>query len=120
MHAVEPIYQPMLMAGAPADADRVIEVRNPFSGALVGTVPQAEPRQIRAAFAAAARFRPTFSRHDRAEILLGTARAIARDQDRLAQLITAETGLCLKDSLHETRRACDVWSFAAHALIQND
>ncbi|WP_315716403.1 MULTISPECIES: phosphonoacetaldehyde dehydrogenase [unclassified Bradyrhizobium] len=120
MHAVEPIYQPMLLAGASADADRVIEVRNPFSGALVGTVPQAEPRQIRAAFAAAARFRPKLSRRERSDILLGAARAIARDQNRLAQLITAETGLCLRDSLHETRRACDVWSFAAHALIQND
>ncbi|NPU13445.1 MULTISPECIES: phosphonoacetaldehyde dehydrogenase [Bradyrhizobium] len=120
MHAIEPIYQPMLLAGTPADADRVIEVRNPFSGALVGSVPQAEKRQIRAAFAAAARFRPKLSRRERSDILLGTARAIASNQDRLARLITAETGLCLKDSLHETRRACDVWSFAAHALIQND
>lgn len=25
-----------------------------------------------------------------------------------------------KDALHETKRACDVWSFAAHAMIQSE
>lgn len=113
-------YHPMLIAGKPEYSDTAIEIWNPFTGKLLGKVPQARPEHTRKAFEAAARARSRLTRRERADILLGTASAIGRDQDRLAQLITAETGLCLKDSLHETRRACDVWSFAAQTLIQNE
>jgi phosphonoacetaldehyde dehydrogenase len=119
MHDVRGHY-PMMIAGAAAHSDSCIEVRNPFTNAVVGTVPRARPEHARAAFEAAARFRARLTRSERAKILLETATAIETNRDRLARLITAETGLCLKDSLHETRRACDVWSFAAHAMIQND
>ncbi|MGY4615815.1 acyl-CoA reductase-like NAD-dependent aldehyde dehydrogenase [Bradyrhizobium sp. USDA 4472] len=68
----------------------------------------------------AARTRPKLTRRERTDILLGTESAVRRDQDQFARLITSETGLCLKDDLHETKRACDVWSFAAHAMIQSE
>ncbi|MFB6464046.1 phosphonoacetaldehyde dehydrogenase [Bradyrhizobium tunisiense] len=120
MYDIDQDYHPMLIAGAPADSDVLIEIRNPFTGMLQGRVPQARPDHIRKAFEAAAQTCPRLTRRERTDILLGTANAIRRDQDQLARLITAETGLCLKDSLHETRRACDVWSFAAHMLIQSE
>jgi putative phosphonoacetaldehyde dehydrogenase len=120
VHGVSQTHSPMLIAGTPADADQSIEIRNPFTGGLVGTVPQAEPHHIRGAFEAARRTRPRLTRRERADILLGTATAIRRDRERLARLITSETGLCLKDSLHETSRACDVFAFAAHALTQSE
>ncbi|WFU39727.1 phosphonoacetaldehyde dehydrogenase [Bradyrhizobium sp. CB82] len=113
-------YHPMLIAGVPAHSDATIDVNNPFTGMLLGRVPQSRPEHARQAFEAAARIRPRLTRRERTDILLGTASAIKRDQDRFARLITSETGLCLKDSLHETGRACDVWSFAAHTLIQSD
>jgi aldehyde dehydrogenase (NAD+) len=120
MHDLHQTHSPMLIAGKPVDSDRGIEVRNPFTGGLVGTVPQAEPRHIRKAFAAAGRARPRLTRRERTDILLGTASAIRKERDHLARLITAETGLCLKDSLYETSRACDVFTFAAHVLTQSD
>ncbi|MCP3460470.1 MULTISPECIES: phosphonoacetaldehyde dehydrogenase [unclassified Bradyrhizobium] len=120
MHDNDQDYHPMLIAGAPAHSDATIEVRNPFTGMLLGSVPQARPEHARQAFEIAARTHPRLTRRERTDILLGTASAVRRDQDRFARLITAETGLCLKDSLHETGRACDVWSFAAHTLIQSE
>ncbi|WP_407185250.1 phosphonoacetaldehyde dehydrogenase [Bradyrhizobium centrosematis] len=113
-------YHPMLIAGSPCHSDLTIEVRNPFTRMLVGKVPQARPEHVRKAFQAAARTRLQLSRRERTDILLGTANAVRRDQDQLARLITSETGLCLKDALHETKRAYDVWSFAAHSMVQSE
>ena len=49
--------------------DAVIEVRNPYDGTLVGTVPKATLDDVRRAFAAARAFRPTLTRHERAAII---------------------------------------------------
>nr|WP_256467714.1 MULTISPECIES: aldehyde dehydrogenase family protein [unclassified Bradyrhizobium] len=85
----------MLIAGSPSHSDLTIEERNPFTGMLVGKVPQARPEHVRKAFQAAARTRSRLTRRERIDILLGTASAIRRAQDQLARLITSETGLCL-------------------------
>ncbi len=98
--------------------DETLEVRNPYSGALVGTVPAARPEHVRRAFAAAKGFRPALSRYQRQRILLRTAEALASRKDAIARLITAESGLCLKDSLYEVGRACDVFSLDRPARDQ--
>ncbi|ONU92614.1 phosphonoacetaldehyde dehydrogenase, partial [Burkholderia cenocepacia] len=49
--------------------DAVIDVRNPYDGALVGTVPKATLDDVRRAFAVARAYRPTLTRHERAAIL---------------------------------------------------
>ena len=41
-------------------------------------------------------------------------------REDFARLITAESGLCWKDSLYEASRAYDVWSFAAQLTIKDD
>ena len=41
-------------------------------------------------------------------------------REEFARLITAESGLCWKDSLYEASRAYDVWSFAAQLTIKDD
>jgi phosphonoacetaldehyde dehydrogenase len=114
------LYHPMKIAGQDVRADSTIDVRNPFTGQVIAAVPQAHPEHIRRAFAIARAFRPRLTRRERARILLATAEAIEANRERLAHLITSESGLCLKDSLHETARAKDVWSFAAQAVLQDD
>ncbi|RQS88193.1 aldehyde dehydrogenase family protein, partial [Burkholderia contaminans] len=47
----------------------VIDVRNPYDGSLVGTVPKATLDDVRRAFVVARAYRPTLTRHDRAAIL---------------------------------------------------
>ena len=59
----------MRIAGREVGGDRVIEVRNPYTGALVGTVPCATVEDIRSAFAIARGYRATLTRFERAEIL---------------------------------------------------
>ena len=49
--------------------DEVIEVRSPYDGALVGTVPKATLDDVRRAFAVARAYRPTLTRYERAAIL---------------------------------------------------
>src|SRR5689334_18839457 len=114
------LYHPMKIAGEDVLADSTLDVRNPFTGQVIAAVPQARPKHVRRAFAIARAFRPRLTRRERARILFATADAIEANRDRLAHLITSESGLCLKDSLHETARAKDVWSFAAHAVLNDD
>ena len=113
-------YHPMKIAGEDVVADLAIDVRNPFTDQVIAAVPQARPEHVRRAFAIARAFRPKLTRHERARILFAAAEAIEANRERLARLITSESGLCLKDSLHETARARDVWSFAAQAVLRDD
>ena len=98
-----------------------VEVRNPWTGAVVGTVPAASPKQVAEAFRIANAYKPKLSRYDRQKILMRTAELLAkRDARRLPRLITAESGLCLKDSPYEVGRAYDVYSLAGQLAIRDD
>src|SRR5215468_1700070 len=101
-------------------SERVIEVKNPWNGALVGTVPKGTVGEVRRAFAAARAFRSPLSRHERSVILARTAERLASRREEIADLITAESGLCKKDTLYEVGRACDVFTFASHATLVDD
>ena len=118
---VEPVRrEAMRLAGTLVSTDDVLQVFNPYSGALVGTVPAARPEHVRRAFAAAKSFRPTLSRYQRQRILLTAAEVLASRKETIARLITAESGLCLKDSLYEVGRACDVLNLAGQLTINDD
>jgi phosphonoacetaldehyde dehydrogenase len=110
----------MRIAGRSVTAGDVVEVLNPYTGEVVGTVPAGRPEQVRAAFAKARAFRPKLSRFERQRILQTTAEKLRDRREDFARLITAESGLCWKDSLYEASRAYDVWSFAAQLAIKDD
>jgi len=113
-------HEKMRIAGKLVDAEERVEVRNPYTGALIGTVPSASPAQVADAFAKAHACQPKLTRYERSKILLRTADIIASRKDELAHLITAESGLCLKDSLYEAGRAYDVWTFAGQLALRDD
>src|SRR5947209_20070560 len=100
-------HEAMRIAGKRIAADQQIEVLNPYNGAVVGTVPAARPEHVRAAFAKAAGFKPRLTRYERQQILLKTADLLAARKEEFARIITAESGLCWKDSLYEAGRAYD-------------
>ncbi len=110
----------MRLAGKLVGTDDVVEVRNPYTGKLVGTVPAARPEHVRQAFSKARAYRPLLSRYERQRILQKTAEFLRDRKEDFARLITAESGLCWKDSLYEASRAYDVWSFAAQLTILDD
>ncbi len=113
-------HEAMRIAGKRVEADHVIEVLNPYNGAVVGTVPAARPEHVRDAFARAAAFKPKLTRYERQQILLKTADLLSARKEEFARLITAESGLCWKDSLYEAGRAYDVYSFAGQLCIRDD
>jgi aldehyde dehydrogenase (NAD+) len=53
-------------------------------------------------------------------ILTRAAERLATRREEISDLITAESGLCKKDTLYEVGRACDVFTFAAHAALTDD
>ncbi len=108
------------IAGARVAAERNAEVFNPYSRACVGTVAMASVAEVRRAIAAARAFRPQLTRYERYRICQRTAAALHARTEEIADLITAESGLCKKDSLYEVGRACDVFVFAGNAALQDD
>ena len=97
-----------------------IEVINPFTQEVVGTVPRASRKQVADAFAAAAAYQPQLSRYQRQQILSKTAQLLAVAKDWISDLITAESGLSKKDSLYEVGRACDVFNLTSQLCIIDD
>jgi putative phosphonoacetaldehyde dehydrogenase len=114
------VHAKMRVAGEHVGGHRVIEVRNPYNGALVGTVPKATVEDIRRAFAIARAYRPQLTRYERSRILQLTASLVRARSEALSDLITAECGICKKDSLYEVGRACDVFTFAGNAALADD
>ena len=100
--------------------DRVIEVTNPYTGEVVGTVPKASVDDVRLAYAVAARYRPTLSRFERASILNRAAELLRSRTEEAAALITLESGLCMKDSRYEIGRVADVFNFSANEALRDD
>ncbi|HEY4970794.1 MAG TPA: phosphonoacetaldehyde dehydrogenase [Steroidobacteraceae bacterium] len=116
----QPLRESLRIAGEKVSRDRVIEVRHPYSGALVGTVPKATADDVKRALKIGRSFRPKLTRHDRYKILMQAGAIIASRRDDLARLITLESGLCLKDSQYEVGRASDVLLFAANQALVDD
>ena len=99
---------------------RAIEVRNPFTRELVGTVPKASLAQVREAFEIGRAYKATLSRAERAAILNRAAVKVRERAAEYAALITAESGLSLKDSTYETGRVADVLMFGAIEALRDD
>ena len=74
--AVGAHHETMRIAGERVDGARSIEVRNPYTGGLAGTVPKGTVDDVRRAFALARAYRPTLTRYERASICQRTAALI--------------------------------------------
>jgi phosphonoacetaldehyde dehydrogenase len=116
----ELIRESLRIAGEKVARDRNIEIRHPYSGELVGTVPKATLEDVRRALQIARGYRARLTRYERYKILMAAGALIAGRRDAVARLITLESGLCLKDSQYEVGRASDVLLFAANQALVDD
>ena len=116
----ELIRASLRIAGEKVHRDRIIEVRYPYSGEVIGTVPKATVEDVKRALRIARGFRATLTRYERYKILMTAGAIIAARRDAVARLITLESGLCLKDSHYEVGRASDVLLFAANQALVDD
>jgi putative phosphonoacetaldehyde dehydrogenase len=103
-----------------AGRDRAIEVFNPFTGAKLGSVPKATVDEVKAAFSKAKAFKPQLTRFERANILDKAAAIVRERAKEISALITAESGLCVKDTMYETGRVADVLTFGANEVLKDD
>ena len=113
-------HERLRIGGERIATERTSEVRNPYTRAVVGTVAQASVADVRRAIGIAKAFRSPLTRYDRYRICARTAEILRSRTEEIADLITAESGLCKKDSLYEVGRACDVFVFAGNAALQDD
>src|SRR5215471_12671844 len=114
------LHEKMRIAGQAAGGERTLDVHNPYTGAVVGTVPKASVEEVRRALRLARAYRSKLSRYDRYRICHRAAELIRSRAEQISDLITAECGICKKDSLYEVGRACDVFVFAANAALADD
>ncbi|HET9340305.1 MAG TPA: phosphonoacetaldehyde dehydrogenase [Casimicrobiaceae bacterium] len=114
------LHEKMRIGGECVGGARVLEVHNPYTGAVVGTVPKATVDDVRRAFAFARAYKPTLTRYQRYEICKRAAELIRARGEAISDLITAECGIGKKDSRYEVGRACDVFTFAGNAALQDD
>jgi putative phosphonoacetaldehyde dehydrogenase len=97
-----------------------LPVLSPYTGETVGEAPLADAAAVREMLGVGAAYQNELSRHERSRILFAVADALAARRDELASLITAESGLSLKDTRHEVGRSIDVFRFAAMEALRDD
>jgi phosphonoacetaldehyde dehydrogenase len=120
MNAPEIRREAMRIAGKHVHRDRVIDVYNPYTEKLIGTVPKATVEDVRHAFAVAKAYKSKLTRFERANILNKAAAIIRSHAEEYADLITAECGLCKKDSVYEIGRVSDVLLYGANEVLKDD
>lgn len=112
--------EPMRLAGRHVDTDAGIDVMNPYTGGVAGTVPAGTAEHVREAFDIAAGYRSALTRYERQRILFRAAELIKARKEELADVITAELGISKKDSYYECGRAYDVFTLAGQLAIIDD
>ncbi|RUS59313.1 phosphonoacetaldehyde dehydrogenase [Pseudorhodobacter sp. E13] len=118
--AFEPRHEGMRIGGEIVFADDVIEVRYPYTEEVVGTVPAGRAEHARRAFAIAAAYKPKLSRYERSQILQRAGQLIGARRDYLAKWLVLELGICHQHAIYETKRAQDVFQFAAQQALMDD
>lgn len=108
------------IGGVKVRTERSIDVVNPYSGERVGTVAMASVEDVRRAMDIAHAYVPTLSRYERSAILNRAAALLRERTDEASSIITAESGLCKKDSTYEIGRVADVLNFGANEALRDD
>ncbi len=100
--------------------DDVVEVLYPYTDEVVGTVPAGTAEHARKAFEIAANYTPKLTRYERSQILQRAGELIGEKRDDLAKWLTLELGICYQHAIYETKRAQDVYQFAAAEAMKDD
>jgi phosphonoacetaldehyde dehydrogenase len=109
-----------LVAGKPVSASQRLEVRNPFTREIVGTVAMATAEDVDSAIDTTQELGTPLSRHARWQILEKARCTLEANRDSFARLMTMESGLCLRETRYEVGRAGDVLKFSAIAALRDD
>src|SRR6476660_3187091 len=106
----------MFYGGQWRDAAKKIEVKNPFDGSTIDTVPSATAEDVAAALDGAARGAKVMADlqpYKRYQILLRTAQLMEQRADDLGRIISQEEGKTLTEGRIEALRAKETIEFSA-------
>lgn len=111
---------PCYIAGEKVTSNERLDVLNPYTGEVAGTVASLKRSHALSAIDAALQSGQAPSRYERFEILMRARTLLQERAHVFAHLITSESGLCLKESRYEVGRSCDVLQFAAMEALKDD
>ena len=106
--------------GMDRSGDRCIRVFNPFTNQCIASVPKATRAEVENTFKVAHAYKPALTRFERANVLNKTAVLVRARTAQIASLISAESGLCMKDATYEAGRVADVLVFGANECLKDD
>lgn len=100
----------------------MFDVFNPYNGEIVGSVANSTATDIQNILEKSYNYNCDLSAEKRAAVLLKTADYLEKHKNELAELITLESGLCLKDTLYEISRVvnCARYSAKVCALVERN
>ncbi|HET7116205.1 MAG TPA: aldehyde dehydrogenase family protein, partial [Hanamia sp.] len=111
------------VAGKKIKSDKVLEVRSPYDNRLVGTVKLANSSHVNEAIEIALskkKERLALTRYDRYSFLEKARNLFLERKEEFAQIISAESGLAIREGRYETGRTQDVFLFAAIETLHDD
>ena len=109
-----------IIGGKEIKSDKWIDVINPFTKKPVGRVSSIDISTLDATIQETYDTKLTLTRYERNQILNKLADALENRVDEVSQMITNESGLCLKDTRYEASRVSDVLRFAAMKTFDDD
>ena len=115
-HSVAPpvVERPLPIGGDQVETGDWLEVRSPYSGAVVGRVSKVGAAETRRAIDEAERaLESPLPAHRRAEILDGVAQALGRRHEEVARTISDEAGKPIKAARVEVTRAISTYTTSA-------
>ncbi|NNE69204.1 MAG: aldehyde dehydrogenase family protein, partial [Rhodothermales bacterium] len=97
-------------------AQALIEVRNPFDQALVGTIPEMGAADVSQAVSlAAASLEESFPAHERYRVLMETARLLDEAADQVAEMLAKEGSKTIREARREPPRSAEILRLSADA-----
>jgi len=108
------------VTGKAITSDQILEVKSPYDNRLVGIVTLANASHAHQAIEAALAGGKTLTRYERFSILEKTRSLLIERRDEFAKIISAESGLAIREAIYETGRAHDVLMFAAIESLKDD
>lgn len=105
-------------AGKITGSGEQLTIRSPYDQRIIGTLSTVNEADTLAAIAAALEPKAIMSHFERYQVLDKAHRLLGERRAEFAALISAESGLCIREATYETGRAMDVLMFAAIAALQ--
>jgi len=107
----------MIIDGKKIITRRTFSIQNPFTGKRVGAASDASERHIDEALRLSYETKPRLNARERATILLNISKKLKSAKKMLARIITDESGLSIKDTMHEIDRVISCARYASKVAM---